>query len=135
MTSRAIPYIGRHAARRDAATHGKAPRILPLVFFVVVVIAVFFVMIFLRIALDETAFELETVQRQISLEESRQLDLRLELAELQDPLRIANEATRMGLTYPDQRVAVVVDDLVGGSAELATPFIEPPTQALEDSTP
>jgi cell division protein FtsL len=106
-----------------------------LAFFVVVVIAVFFVMIFLRIALDETAFELETVQRQISLEESRQLDLRLELAELQDPLRIAHEATQMGLTYPDQRVAVVVDSLGSGSADLATPLVEAPTQALEDATP
>lgn len=135
MTSRAIPHIGRRAARRSATVHSRAPRVLPLAFFVVLVVAVFFVMIFLRIALDETAFELETVQRQITLEESRQLDLRLELAELQDPLRIANEATQMGLTYPDQRVAVVVDGLVGGSAELATPFVEAPTQALEDPTP
>lgn len=139
MTSRAVPYIGRRAAQREAAervaARRRAPRILPLAFFVVVVIAVFFVMIFLRIALDKTAFELETIQRQISVEESRQLDLRLELAELQDPLRIKNEATRLNLTYPDKRVAVVVDDLVEGSTELAVPFVERPTQALEDPTP
>ena len=139
MTSSAVPYIGRRAARREAvervAARGRAPRVLPLAFFVVVVIAVFFVMIFLRIALDETAFELETIQRQISVEESRQRDLRLELAELQDPLRIKNEATRLNLTYPDKRVAVMVDDLGGGSTELAVPFVEPPARALEDPTP
>jgi cell division protein FtsL len=109
--------------------------VLPLAFFVVVVVAVFFVMIFLRIALDKTAFELETVQRQIATEESRQLDLRLQLAELQDPLRIANEATRMGLTYPDQRVAVVVDGLAGGTAEISVPVPEPPALAFNTDSP
>jgi cell division protein FtsL len=73
--------------------------------------AVFFAMIFLRIALDRSAFQLESLERQIATEESRQLDLRLQLAQLQDPLRIATEATRMGLTYPEDRVAIVVDDL------------------------
>ena len=68
-------------------------------------------MIFLRIALDRSAFELESFERQIASEQSRQLDLRLELAQLQDPLRIATEATRMGLTYPEDRVAIVVDGL------------------------
>jgi len=85
--------------------------LVPLAFFTILVMAVFFAMIFLRIALDRTAFELESFERQIATEQSRQLDLRLELAQLQDPLRIATEATRMGLTYPEDRVAIIVDDL------------------------
>lgn len=135
MTSQAVPYASRRAARRAPVVDGRNPRVLPLAFFVVVVVAVFFVMIFLRIALDKTAFELETVQRQIATEESRQLDLRLQLAELQDPLRIANEATRMGLTYPDQRVAVVVDGLAGGTAEISVPVPEPPALAFNTDSP
>jgi cell division protein FtsL len=94
--------------------------------------AVFFAMIFLRIALDRSAFQLESLERQIATEESRQLDLRLQLAQLQDPLRIATEATRMGLTYPEVRVAIVVDDLGG------IPITRSgggPIQALTDSLP
>jgi cell division protein FtsL len=94
--------------------------------------AVFFAMIFLRIALDRTAFELESFERQIATQESRQLDLRLQLAQLQDPLRIATEATRMGLTYPDDRVAIVVEGF--GQVPVGRPGTEP-LQALTTSVP
>ncbi len=110
MTAQSIPYAGGRAKRRSVTTR-RGPRIVPLVFFTVLVMVVFFAMIFLRIALDRTAFELESFERQIATAESLQLDLRLELAQLQDPLRIATEATRMGLTYPEDRVAIVVDGL------------------------
>jgi cell division protein FtsL len=93
---------------------------------------VFFAMIFLRIALDRTAFELESFERQIAKEESIQLDLRLELAQLQDRLRIANEAKRMGLTYPDDRVAIVVEGL--GDVPVVTRGGQP-IQALTSSQP
>ncbi len=132
MTSQAIPLRARRAARRTATAGHSGPRILPLAFFVLVVIAVFFLMIYLRIALDRTAFELETVERQIEQNESRQLDLRLELASLQDPLRIATEATRMEMTYPDERLAIVVNGL---GQELAPPVTENPVSALESPQP
>ena len=135
MTSQAVPYSSRRALRRAKAEAGRGPRLLPLAFFVLVVMAVFFLMIFLRIALDRTAFELDTVETQITRAETRQLDLRLELAELQDPLRIDFEARQMGLTYPDQRVAVVVEDLTPGRAETAPPVVEVPVQALEGEQP
>ncbi len=135
MTSRAVPYSSRRALRRARAEVGRGPRLLPLAFFVLVVIAVFFLMIFLRIALDRTAFELDTVETQITRAETRQLDLRLELAKLQDPLRIDFEARQMGLTYPDQRVAIVVDGLMLGRAETAPPIVEAPVQALEGEQP
>ena len=94
--------------------------------------AVFFAMIFLRIALDRSAFELESFERQIASEESRQLDLRLELAQLQDPLRIATEATRMGLTYPEVRVAIAVDGLGKAPVSIAD---GQPIQALTNRLP
>lgn len=135
MTAQAIPHA-RTRARRSAVTDtAKGPRVLPLAFFILVVIGVFFLMIFLRIALDRSAFELETIERQIAIEESRQLDLRLELAQLQDPLRIVTEAARMGLEYPDQRVAVVVPGLNTGRGEVAAPLEEAPVQALEGDSP
>ena len=135
MTAQVIPRAGTRARTRNTARSGQGPRVVPLAFFVLLVIGVFFLMIFLRVALDRSAFELDTVERQIAHQESLQLDLRLELAQLQDPLRIANEATRMGLTYPDERVAVVVTGLNSGRVSIAAPIQETPVQALETETP
>ncbi|MDA2979580.1 MAG: hypothetical protein O3B42_07465 [Actinomycetota bacterium] len=135
MTAHAIPQAGTRDKTKSAAQSGQGPRVVPLAFFVLLVIGVFFLMIFLRVALDRSAFELDTIERQITSQESLQLDLRLELAQLQDPLRIANEATRMGLTYPDQRVAVVVSGLNPAHSAVATPIQETPVQALETETP
>jgi cell division protein FtsL len=132
MTSQAIPLRARRAARRAATAGRSGPKLLPLAFFVLVVIAVFFLMIYLRIALDRTAFELETVERQIDQSESTQLDLRLDLARLQDPLRIATEARRMNMTYPDERLAVVVNGL---DRVPAPPVVEEPVSALESQQP
>ena len=81
----------------------------PLFLFVVAVVAVFFAMIFLRISLDETAFELAEIEAGIEAQRSMQLDLRYDLASLKDPLRITAEAERIGLVYPDARVTISVD--------------------------
>jgi cell division protein FtsL len=132
VTAQTVPYVRGRAARQSAVGERRGPRIVPLIFFTILVMAVFFAMIFLRIALDRSAFQLESLERQIATEESLQLDLRLQLAQLQDPLRIATEATRMGLTYPEDRVAIVVDDLGG---VLIAPSGGEPIQALTDSLP
>jgi cell division protein FtsL len=103
-----------------------------LIFFTFLVVAVFFSMIYLRIALDRSAFELDTITDQIAVEESLQLDLRLELAQLQDPQRIASQAEEIGLVYPDERVAIVVDGLNPASE----PFdVSVPVRALEGVGP
>ncbi len=132
MTAQAVPHaVGRPKRVTGAAQHG-GPRLLPLAFFTVLVIAVFFSMIYLRIALDRSAFELDTITDQIAFEESLQLDLRLELAQLQDPERIAYQAEQIGLVYPDERVAIVVDGL-NPPADVPDPFT--PIRALDDGTP
>lgn len=82
---------------------------LPLFLFAIAVVAVFFAMIFLRISLDETAFELAEIEAGIEVQNSIQLDLRYDLAELKDPQRITTEAERIGLVYPDARVTISVD--------------------------
>lgn len=101
---------------------------MPLMLFVVAVVAVFFSMIFLRISLDQTAFELSSLQAEINVEQSRQLDLRYDLASLQDPLRIATEAQRIGLDYPDERVSIVVD-LLAVDSQVVQP--EVPIRAMD----
>ncbi len=109
MTSQAVPYVVRKARERSAAADQiGSPRIVPLVFFTLLVVAVFFSMIYLRVAMDRSAFELDRLNSQIAHEESRTLDLRLELAQLQDPQRIASEAAEIGLVYPQTQITLLV---------------------------
>ncbi len=127
MTSQTIP----RPRVRVRSTHGtRGPRIVPLVFFTFLAIALFFAMIYLRIALDRSAFELDTLEDQISLEESRQLDLRLEIARLQDPLRISGEAQRIGLTHPEERLLLEVNAV----RNTADPIETSPVSALTSGT-
>ncbi len=132
MTAQVVPHAVGRSRRATRATEQGGPRLLPLAFFTVLVVAVFFSMIYLRIALDRSAFELDTITDQIAIEESLQLDLRLELAQLQDPARIAVQAEQIGLVYPDERVAIVVDGL-NPRTDVPDPFI--PIRALDDGTP
>lgn len=111
MTSEALARPRLRSRTRARGLRG--PRVVPLLFFTVLAIALFFAMIYLRIALDRSAFELDTLENSIELEESRQLDLRLQIATLQDPLRISGEAQRIGLTHPEERVAIEVTGLRG----------------------
>ncbi len=128
MTAQVIPYRKRPQSAVDVRRREGGPRILPLMFFVLAVVAVFFSMIFLRISLDETAFELSNLEADIEFEQSRQLDLRYDLAGLQDPLRIATEAQRIGLDYPDERVAIAVD-MIAVDSQVERP--ETPIRAMD----
>ena len=127
MTSEAIAQPQARSRARSATVGARGPRVIPLAFFTLLAIALFFAMIYLRIALDRTAFELEGLEDEIVLEESRQLDLRLEIARLQDPLRISTEAERIGLAHPDERLPIEIS----GVRERATPpTTETPLRAL-----
>ena len=83
------------------------------------VLIAFFLLIYSRIALDNSAFLLEDVSRQIELEEARYWELRLEVARLQDPDRITGLAEEMGMVYPDTINTVEVSGLgtSGGDAD------------------
>lgn len=74
---------------------------------------VFFLMISSRIALDNSAFVLKDVQSQITTEEARYWDLRLQVAELQSPERIARLAEEMGMVYPETLRTIEVPGLGG----------------------
>lgn len=133
MTAQALPY-GDHSAPRtsDSTALEGRPRVLPLLLFVTLAVALFFAMIYLRISLDQSAFEIDGLQREIAVEQSLQLDLRYKVAALQDPLRIATEAERMGLVYPAERVAVVVERFGSGAQVLVQ---EVPVRALPGDGP
>ena len=133
MTTQVAPYAARRAREGAAdARQAGSPRIVPLLFFTVLVVAIFFAMIYLRIAMDRSAFELDAVNGQIVLEQSRTLDLRLELAQLQDPQRIATQASQIGLVYPEEQISLVVAG-ERGTADVSA--ATSPVDAYEAATP
>ncbi|NND03974.1 MAG: hypothetical protein HKN91_14430 [Acidimicrobiia bacterium] len=83
-------------------------RLRPWFVFAFVVILAFFGLIFSRVSLDRSGFELDDLETQIAIEEARHWDLRAEVARLQDPHRISEIAAGLGLVYPDERVALEV---------------------------
>lgn len=84
------------------------PRLRPWLVFVVVVVVAFFGLIVSRISLDRSAFVLDDLDEQIAVAEAEYWDLRLEVARLQDPERIAAAARDMGLVFPEERHALDV---------------------------
>lgn len=133
MTSQVAPYAaGRARERATAQRQPGSPRIFPLLFFTALVVAIFFSMIYLRIAMDRSAFELDAVNDQITLEQSRTLDLRLELAQLQDPQRIATQAAQIGLVYPEEQITLPV---TGERARTDLPDSESAVDAYDSSSP
>ncbi|HLE39099.1 MAG TPA: hypothetical protein VJA44_05540 [Acidimicrobiia bacterium] len=73
--------------------------------------AVFFVMISTRVALDRNAFVLEDIRSQIAVEEARYWELRLRVADLRSPERIADLADEMGMVYPTELMMIEVPGL------------------------
>ena len=71
----------------------------------------FLLLVYSRIALDRSAFVLESVERQIAVEEERYRELRLQVTELQSPERVLHLADEMGMVYPDTVVTVEVPGL------------------------
>lgn len=109
-----------------------APRLFPLALFVLGAVALFFAMIFFRISLDEAAFELDAIQDEMAVQESLQLDLRYDLAGLQDPIRIVQEAARIGLVFPSERIAISASRPIGTAPSSSA---VPPVSALSGTQP
>lgn len=77
--------------------------------FFVLVLAAFFGLIYSRLSLDASAFDLDELQDRIVAEEHRQSLLQVDVARLQDPERVAIVAERLGLVYPEVRTQLTVD--------------------------
>ena len=117
MTAGAIP---RTAVGNVRVARRTRPVVRPLVIFILAVIVAFFAVIYTRISLDRTAFELQRLNRAIEAEQEHYWDLRVEYARLQAPDRVTERAAELGLVYPqDLRTIEVagVTDTVGGPEE------------------
>jgi cell division protein FtsL len=78
--------------------------------FAVAVLIAFFGMIYSRISLDRTAFELQDLEGQITEQQELMDELRVEAARLQDPALITSRAADLGLVYPQERTPLFLDD-------------------------
>ena len=114
MTAEAFP---RTTARRTGSRSRTRPVVRPLLIFILAVIIAFFAVIYSRISLDRTAFEIQLLDRQIATQEQLHWDLRVEHARLQAPDLITQRAADLGLVYPeDVRTIEItgVEPVVGG---------------------
>ena len=98
----------------------RVPRLRGWLLFTIAVVAAFFVLIYSRIALDRSAFELNDIDARIAVEEARFWELRLEAARLEAPERIMEMATGMGLIYPETVERLTVE------------VLEPPTAVVDE---
>lgn len=90
------------------ATSARGPSVLMLLAFVVLVVFTFLGMVWSRTLLDEGAFQLADLQTRIEQETIRNRLLRLEVARLENPDRMASLAEPLGLFYPDEVVHIQV---------------------------
>lgn len=135
MTSQAVPRsgLGRRGSTGAAVSGRVRPRLRPLFVFTVLAIAAFFIIIFARISLDRSAFELQQIEADLTLEEARHWELRVEIAQLRDPSRVADAASELGLVRPDERVSLVVDGIA--APDVTTEYRWEDLRALLSSQP
>jgi cell division protein FtsL len=110
VTTSSVAVARRGVTERDAVAPlaAERPRLHPWLVFTTAVVVAFFGLIYSRISLDRTGFDLDELEERIAFEEARHLDLEAELARLQDPARIDRLAQDMGLVYPDALVSLDV---------------------------
>jgi hypothetical protein len=116
MTAGVLPRSRvRHVGARTVGR--RRPGVRPLVIFTMAVILAFFAVIYSRISLDRTAFELQRLEQEIAAEQERHWDLRVDYARLQAPDLITQQAAALGLVYPEERLTIEISgmaDAVGG---------------------
>lgn len=110
MTARRLP-AGAFDLEELSAPQRQPVRLRPWLVFAAVVVVAFFGLIFSRVSLDRSGFELDDLEEQIAIEEARHWDLRVEVARLQDPDRITSWGIEAGLVYPAERIELEVPGL------------------------
>lgn len=78
------------------------------VIFALAVTVAFFGLIYSRISLDHSAFEIQELEEQIAVQEELHWQLRYELAQIQDPAALEEQIANLGMVYPEERVALSV---------------------------
>lgn len=98
----------------------RRPRLRGWMVFSILVVGAFLLLIYSRIALDESAFVITELEAEIAEEETRYWELRLQVAELHSPERVIRAAEGLGLVYPESRLP------------LEAPGVEVPGSEIEE---
>lgn len=85
------------------------PALAPWMIMAVVGIAAFLGLIFARTSLDNSAFDLAELDTAIEQQMEINQSLKLEIARMENPARIAPLAEEMGLIIPDDTQQLLVD--------------------------
>lgn len=114
MTARPLRAPGR-AQTGLRVVHGRRkgrPVVTPFLAFVLIVLVALFGIVFARTALDQGAFDLAELNRSLVEAGTENTRLRLEVARLESPNRVAPLAEQMGMVFPTERDTVVVQRVV-----------------------
>jgi cell division protein FtsL len=95
----------------------RGPVITPWAAFSVVVVVALFGIVVARTTLDQGAFELAELNRSIAEAEVFNQRLRLEIARLESPARVAPAAEALGLVYPTERAVLAVTGILAQSSD------------------
>ncbi|REK10094.1 MAG: hypothetical protein DWQ40_13100 [Actinobacteria bacterium] len=87
----------------------RKPTIAPWMIMVIVGITAFLGLVFARTSLDNSAFELAELNAAITQQAEINRELRIEIARLENPARIAPLAEEMGLVIPAETHQLLVD--------------------------
>lgn len=85
------------------------PALAPWMIVVIIGVAAFLGLGFARTSLDKSAFELDRLNDAIVEQEALNEQLRLEIARLENPARIAPLAEELGLVIPENTRQLLVD--------------------------
>jgi cell division protein FtsL len=94
-----------------AGRRTKRPTMAPWIVLSVITVGAFLALVGTRTALDRSALELAEINAAIAEEASLNQQLRIEIAELENPARIAPLADEMGLVIPAERRQLLVEGL------------------------
>lgn len=87
----------------------RRPAVAPWMIMALVGITAFLGLVFARTSLDKSAFELAELDRAIAEQSDINRELRLDVAQLENPAHIAPLAEEMGLVIPGETRQLLVD--------------------------
>lgn len=87
----------------------RKPSLAPWMIMVIIAVAAFLGLGFARTSLDRSAFELAELNRAIEEQLAINEQLRIEVARLENPARIAPLADELGMVIPDDTNQLLVD--------------------------
>lgn len=107
LAPRATPGLRVVTGRRE-----RRQPLAPWLIFSVVAVVAFLGMILTRTSLDRAAIELSSIERDLAEATSLNQRLRLEIARLESPARVAPAAQQLGMVYPATSNRLVVEGVI-----------------------